>query len=157
MKNGDEEVGEVIDRLSSYVSNSDEAQLPPEVIHKAKHHILDTRGAIVCGSNLKPNQCAKKVVIQQRGTEEAQIAGSSITTKAIHAAFAMAMMTHSDETDDSHERAGIHPGCSVIPAPRQSPQVGYAILREGIHTDSIHVLNIENFLNFQILKEDSSN
>ena len=28
----------------------------------------------------------------------------------------MAMMAHSDETDDSHERAGMHPGCAIVPA-----------------------------------------
>jgi 2-methylcitrate dehydratase PrpD len=116
MKKGDEAAGEIIDRVSSYISNSGEAELPEEVIHKAKHHILDTLGAIICGSHLKPGQCAKKVILHQGGTEEAQIAGSSIITTAIHAAFVMAMMAHSDETDDSHERAGIHPGCGIIPA-----------------------------------------
>ena len=116
MTKGDDAVGEIVDRLSSYISNSGEAELPEEVIHKVKHHILDTLSAIICGSNLKPGRCAIKVVMQQGGTEEAQIAGSSIVTTAIHAAFAMAMMAHSDETDDSHERAGIHPGCSIIPA-----------------------------------------
>ena len=116
MKKGADAAGEIIDRVSSYISNSGEAELPEEVVHKAKHHILDTLGAIICGSNLKPGRCALKVVMQQGGTEEAQIAGSSIITTAIHAAFAMAMMAHSDETDDSHERAGIHPGCGIIPA-----------------------------------------
>jgi 2-methylcitrate dehydratase PrpD len=116
MKKEGEAVREIIDRVSSHISASGEAELPEEVIHKAKHHILDTLGAIICGSNLKPGQCAKKVVMQQGGTEEAQIAGSSIVTTAINAAFAMGMMAHSDETDDSHERAGIHPGCGVVPA-----------------------------------------
>ena len=116
MKNGDEATGEIVTRISSYVSHSGEAELPPEVIHKAKHHILDTLGAIVCGSNLKPGRLAREVAMQQGGTKEAQIAGSRIITTAIHAAFAMAMMAHSDETDDSHERGGIHPGCAIVPA-----------------------------------------
>ena len=110
MKNGDDATGEIVTRISSYVSHSGEAELPPEVIHKAKHHILDTLGAIVCGSNLKPGRLARKVAMHQGGTQEAQIAGSTIITTAIHAAFAMAMMAHSDETDDSHERGGYIPG-----------------------------------------------
>ena len=44
------------------------------------------------------------------------MAGSPIVTTAINAAFAMGMMAHSDETDDSHERAGMHPGCAIVPA-----------------------------------------
>jgi 2-methylcitrate dehydratase PrpD len=108
--------GEMICRLSAYVAASGETELPPAVIHKAKHHILDTLGAIVCGSNLKPGKLAKRFAEQQGGAAETQVAGSSILTTAINAAFAMGMMAHSDETDDSHERAGMHPGCAIVPA-----------------------------------------
>lgn len=108
--------GEIIGRLSAYVAASGETELPPEVIHKAKHHILDTLGAIVCGSNLKPGRLAQRFVAEQGGAAEAQVAGTSIFTTAIQAAFAMGMMAHSDETDDSHERAGMHPGCAIVPA-----------------------------------------
>jgi 2-methylcitrate dehydratase PrpD len=108
--------GELIRRLSAYVTASGEAELPPAVVHKAKHHILDTLGAILCGSNLKPGRIAAKFVIEQAGAPEAQCAGTPIVTTAINAAFAMGMMAHSDETDDSHERAGMHPGCAIVPA-----------------------------------------
>jgi 2-methylcitrate dehydratase PrpD len=108
--------GELIDRLSTYVAASGEEELPPAVVHKAKHHILDTLGAILCGSNLKPGRLAAKFVVQQAGTLEAQCAGTPMVTTAINAAFAMGMMAHSDETDDSHERAGMHPGCAIVPA-----------------------------------------
>ncbi|MDP1991918.1 MAG: hypothetical protein Q8K00_12955 [Syntrophales bacterium] len=59
--------GEIIGRLSAYVAVSGETELPREVIHKAKHHILDTLGAIVCGSNLKPGLLAKRFVAEQGG------------------------------------------------------------------------------------------
>ena len=108
--------GEIVDRLSAYIAASGEAKLPEAVIKKAKHHILDTLGAILCGSRLKPGCLAKEYVEKQGGAPEAQIAGSPVVTTAINAAFAMAMMAHSDETDDSHERAGMHPGCGIVPA-----------------------------------------
>lgn len=108
--------GEIIRRLSGYVAVSGETELPPAVIHKAKHHILDTLGAIVCGSNLKPGRLAKRFADEQGGRAEAQVAGSPVITTAVQAAFAMGMMAHSDETDDSHERAGMHPGCAIVPA-----------------------------------------
>jgi 2-methylcitrate dehydratase PrpD len=116
MTRGKQAGGEIIGRLSAYVAASGETQLPPEVIHKAKHHILDTLGAIVCGSNLKPGLLAKRFVADQGGAAEAQVAGSAVVTTAVQAAFAMGMMAHSDETDDSHERAGMHPGCAIVPA-----------------------------------------
>jgi len=106
----------VIQEVSSYIAESGGVQLPAAVVKKAKHHILDTLGAIVCGSNLKPGQLAKKFVKNQEGVKEAQVAGSQIITSAINAAFAMGIMAHADETDDSHERAGIHPGAGVVPA-----------------------------------------
>ena len=108
--------GDIVGRLSAYIAKSGEAELPEAVMKKAKHHILDTLGAILCGSRLKPGRLAKQFAAQQGGAPEAQVAGSPIVTTAIHAAFAMAMMAHSDETDDSHERAGMHPGCAIIPA-----------------------------------------
>jgi len=108
--------GEIVSRLSAYIARSGEAELPAAVIKKAKHHILDTLGAIICGSDLKPGRLAKEFAGQQGGAPEAQVAGSPVVTTAIHAAFAMAMMAHSDETDDSHERAGMHPGCGIVPA-----------------------------------------
>ncbi len=108
--------GEIVSGLSEHVARSGEAELPATVIRKAKHHILDTLGAIICGSNLKPGRLAKQFVAQQGGASETQVAGSPTVTTAIHAAFAMAMMAHSDETDDSHERAGMHPGCAIVPA-----------------------------------------
>ena len=50
----------LIGKVSSYISRGEEAELPVEVIRKAKHHILDTLAAIVSGSELKPGQLAKK-------------------------------------------------------------------------------------------------
>jgi len=108
--------GEIVERLSAYIARSGDAELTEAVIKKAKHHILDTLSAILCGSRLKPGRLAKQFVGRQGGAPEAQVAGSPVVTTAIQAAFAMAMMAHSDETDDSHERAGMHPGCAIVPA-----------------------------------------
>jgi 2-methylcitrate dehydratase PrpD len=106
----------VIREVSSYISRGTEAELPKEVIQKAKQHILDTLAAIVSGSKLKPGQLAKKYVKRQAGVEEAQVAGSQIVTSAINAAFANGIMAHADETDDSHGRSLTHPGCAIVPA-----------------------------------------
>ncbi|MDI7261576.1 MAG: MmgE/PrpD family protein [Thermodesulfobacteriota bacterium] len=106
----------IIGELSAYISRGGEAELPSEVVQKAKHHILDTLAAMVSGSKLKPGQLARKYVESQEGVEEAQVAGSPIVTSAINAAFANGVMVHADETDDSHERSRTHPGCAIVPA-----------------------------------------
>jgi 2-methylcitrate dehydratase PrpD len=46
--------------LSNYISRCQEAKLPPKVILKAKHHILDTLAAMISGSKLKPGQEKRK-------------------------------------------------------------------------------------------------
>lgn len=92
-----ESSGEIISKLSAYIARTGEVNLPAEVMHKAKQHILDTLEAIICGPTLKPGKRAKKFVLQQGGAAESQVAGTSIITSAINAAFAMAIMAHSDE------------------------------------------------------------
>ena len=106
----------LIEKVSSYISQGGEAELPSGVIKKAKHHILDTMAAIVSGSKLKPGQVVKKYIKAQAGVEEAQVIASNMVTSAINAAFANGVMAHADETDDNHSRSKIHPGCAIVPA-----------------------------------------
>ena len=46
--------GSVIGGVSSYIAKSGEAEIPAEVMRKAKHHILDSIAASASGSKLKP-------------------------------------------------------------------------------------------------------
>lgn len=103
-------------RLIDYMAGARSGELPPNVLEKAKHHILDTLAAMVSGSVLKPGVLARQYVEQQGGPAEAQVVGSSMVVSAVNAAIANGMMAHADETDDSNGSAGIHPGCAVLPA-----------------------------------------
>ena len=102
--------------LIKYMAQARNTKLPDNVVHKAKHHILDTLAAMVSGSVLKPGVLARQYVEQQGGPPEAQVVGSSMVISAVNAAIANGMMAHADETDDSNGSAGIHPGCAVLPA-----------------------------------------
>jgi 2-methylcitrate dehydratase PrpD len=102
--------------LIRYMAKAGTSPVPPQVMVKAKHHILDTIAAMVSGTTIKPGQFALRYIEQQGGKPEAQVVGSRIVTSAINAAMANGMLAHSDETDDSNGSAGIHPGCAVIPA-----------------------------------------
>jgi 2-methylcitrate dehydratase PrpD len=105
-----------LESLATYIAGALDNPLPPEVDVKTRHHILDTIGAMITGSRLKPGEAAIKFVRSQGGTEESAVVGSNVLTTAINAAMANGMLAHSNETDDSHAPSLTHPGCAVVPA-----------------------------------------
>jgi 2-methylcitrate dehydratase PrpD len=107
----------VMERLIGYVSKARTTGLPPEVLSKTKHHILDTLAAMISGATLKPGEMALRYArLQAGGPQEAQIVASDMLLPVIPAAVVNGMLAHSDETDDSNGSAGFHPGCAILPA-----------------------------------------
>lgn len=102
-------------RLSAYIASAIRRPLPPRVIEKTKHHILDTIAAMVSGSRLAPGMKAIAYVKTLGGVKEACVIGSHIITTAVNAALANGMLAHADETDDSHAPSLTHPGCGIVP------------------------------------------
>src|ERR1700692_2862830 len=51
-------VSQVMDKLSSYMSEARSGALPDGVVEKVKHHSLDTSAAMVSGSKLAPGPAA---------------------------------------------------------------------------------------------------
>ncbi len=86
------------------------------VLTACKHRILDTFGAMVSGSRMKPGEMGLKYVRRVGGEAQASVVGSKFRTTAVNAAFANAMCAHSDETDDFEPVTKAHPGSSVVPA-----------------------------------------
>src|SRR5262245_19933580 len=109
-------VGHVMTTLSTYLAAAKDRALPPEVIEKAKHHILDTFAAMVSGSKLPPGQAALALAQAQAGKPVATVIGSKILTGPMDAALINGVLAHSDETDDSHAPSQSHPGASIVPA-----------------------------------------
>src|SRR6201988_2366066 len=109
-------VSPVMHRLSAYIAAALRRPLPPTVVEKTKHHILDTIAAMVSGSRLAPGKKAIAYVKTLGGVKEACVIGSNITTSAGNAALANGMLAHADETDDSHAPSLTHPGCGIVPA-----------------------------------------
>jgi 2-methylcitrate dehydratase PrpD len=102
--------------LSAYIAGERAGQVPRQVAEKAKIHILDTIGAIVSGSMLKPGRLIIDFVRTQVGPSEATIVASKIKSGVIQAALANGTMAHADETDDAHFPTVSHPGSVVLPA-----------------------------------------
>ncbi|MGY9107466.1 MAG: MmgE/PrpD family protein, partial [Alphaproteobacteria bacterium] len=83
--------------LSTYMARAMTRRLPPKVVEKAKHHILDTLAAIISGSRLVPGEKATSFIRTQGGKKEALVLGSGYMTTAINAAMTNAIMAHADE------------------------------------------------------------
>ena len=102
--------------LSGYMAAAKDRALPPEVVEKAKHHILDTLAAMVSGSELPPGRAALSLARAQAGRPIATVVGSNVVTGPMDAALVNGVLAHSDETDDSHGPSQSHPGASIVPA-----------------------------------------
>ncbi len=110
------DISPVMATLSSYMAAAKDRALPPEVVEKAKHHILDTFAAMLSGSELPPGLAALKLARAQAGRPVATVVGSSVVTGPMDAALVNGVLAHSDETDDSHGASQSHPGASIVPA-----------------------------------------
>ena len=102
--------------LANYIAKAGATALPPAVVEKAKHHILDTLASCVSGAQLAAGERAIAYIEAAGGPTRATVIGAKLRTSPIDAAFANGMMAHADETDDSHAPSLTHPGCAVVPA-----------------------------------------
>lgn len=106
----------IMERLSTYMGNAAQRELPADVLEKAKQHILDTLAAMISGAALPPGRIALQFARLYSGGHTATIVGSRLLFGPIEAALANGMLAHADETDDSHAPSHSHPGCAVIAA-----------------------------------------
>jgi 2-methylcitrate dehydratase PrpD len=126
-------ISPVMQRLSAYIAQAAKKPLPPAVVEKTKHHILDTIAAMISGAKLLPGRKGISFVKTLGGTKESCVIGSRVVTAAANAALANGMSAHADETDDSHAPSLTHPGCGIVPAAlavaEKEQQTGQALLR----------------------------
>jgi 2-methylcitrate dehydratase PrpD len=108
--------GEIMSRLSRYMSEAGDRELPGEVVEKTKQMILDTIAAMISGSRLPPGRFAIQFARSYGGAKVASVAACDVLCGPLEAALANGMLAHSDETDDTHPASLSHPGCSVVPA-----------------------------------------
>ncbi len=102
--------------LSGYIAGALRRPLPPEVLEKTKHHLLDTLAATISGARLPPGRKAIAFARTRGGVKEASLVSIGWLTSAENAALANGMAAHADETDDSHAPSLTHPGCGIVPA-----------------------------------------
>ena len=78
-----EEKADLTGTLSAYIAGAQAEQLPQAVIEKAKTHILDTLGAMISGSLLKPGRLITEFVRTQAGPEQATVVARDVKTSII--------------------------------------------------------------------------
>jgi 2-methylcitrate dehydratase PrpD len=110
------EISHVSSVLSEYIAGALDREMPPDVVLKTKHHILDTFAAILSGSRLRAGRLAAAYVGSMGGNPEATLIGTPLMLPVGSAALANGMAGHADETDDSHLGGRFHPGCGIVPA-----------------------------------------
>jgi len=98
------------------MSEAGSQTIPAEALEATKLHILDTFAAMVSGGELAPGRFAINFAQAHSAEKVATVASSDVVCGALEAAFANAMLAHSDETDDSHAPSESHPGASVVPS-----------------------------------------
>lgn len=109
-------VSEPMATLSNYMAAAKDHELPENIAELVKQHVLDTFAAMISGSRLTPGAEALKFAQEYKTDGPCSIAVSAMQCGAMEAALTNGMLSHSDETDDSHSPSLSHPGCSVIPA-----------------------------------------
>ncbi|VXC91059.1 2-methylcitrate dehydratase PrpD [Burkholderia sp. 8Y] len=103
-------------QLARYMAQARTMPLPAPVALACKHRILDTFGAMVSGSRMRPGMLAASYVRQMGGAPQSSVIGTRIRTNVVNAALANAMCAHSDETDDFEPVTKAHPGSTVVPS-----------------------------------------
>jgi 2-methylcitrate dehydratase PrpD len=109
-------VGPVMERLSGYMAAVAATPLPGPALVQTKLHILDTLGAMVSGSTLRPGKLAIAFARSYGGEKVATVVASDVVVGPIEAALANGILAHSDETDDSHAPSHSHPGAPIVAA-----------------------------------------
>jgi 2-methylcitrate dehydratase PrpD len=122
----------ITETLSNYIVSEQAARLRQPVVERGKIHILDTLGAMISGSALKPGTVAIDFVRGQGGPRDATVVASNVRTSAILAALANAMTAHADETDDAHFPTVTHPGSVILPAALGVAEIGHRSGRDLI-------------------------
>ncbi|MEM8956843.1 MAG: MmgE/PrpD family protein [Pseudomonadota bacterium] len=102
--------------LARYISQAIMAEVPQEVLLRARCHLLDTLVAILSGRSLPAGAFGYRFIESARSGADATLLGGSVRAGLEQAAFANAMAAHADETDDSHAGGRFHPGCAIVPA-----------------------------------------
>ncbi|MBI3785462.1 MAG: MmgE/PrpD family protein [Deltaproteobacteria bacterium] len=90
--------------------------LPPEVVAKAKLHVLDTLGVALAAARLDFGAAARQVAEDFGGPPTCSVIGSPRRLPGVWAAFVNGVLAHGLDYDDTHAESVVHVNATVTPA-----------------------------------------
>ena len=102
--------------LADFVAGVQYDKLSPETVRITKQCILDWLGVCIRGSQEKPIQIIRKLLLNGGSKAQATVlAGRAEQTTALNAAFCNGSASHSLDFDDLHNPSIIHLATVVVP------------------------------------------
>jgi 2-methylcitrate dehydratase PrpD len=104
---------EVFARFASTLTLSDVSK---EVVDAARLNVFDTVACSIAGFKAPGVQEVLDIVRDWGGKPEAEVLWTDLRVPAPHAAWINGIMSHACDYDDTHDKAILHGGISVVPA-----------------------------------------
>jgi 2-methylcitrate dehydratase PrpD len=101
--------------LGAFVCRLDYANLPSEIVRRAKDLLLDQLGCQLLGSSMEWNQAVYRVVKENKPGGPATIVNYGDKVPVDDAAFVNGTFAQGCEMDDYYDQGGGHPGAGSIP------------------------------------------
>ncbi|MCW2688768.1 MAG: MmgE/PrpD family protein [Mycobacterium sp.] len=102
--------------LATWVHDVELDEIPPAIVERAKHLILDGVGCALIGAQLPWSRVATEAVLDVDGTGDTVVIGTGRTASAPAAAVLNSTYIQGFELDDFHPLAPVHSCSLVIPA-----------------------------------------
>lgn len=102
--------------IAAETSEIDFDRLPPEVVERTRHMLLDWTAVSVAGSQTPSARAAQTIAQQENPDGRCTILGTDLRAGAQSAALANAIAAHALDYDDGNRWAGTHPSAPVISA-----------------------------------------
>lgn len=102
--------------LSEFIHEREFADIPAEVIRRAKTCLLDWIGSAYAGIGCPSARIVSDLIGEMGGRPTATVIGSTQAAPPVGAALYNGIVSAVMEIDDVHEEASLHPGIGVIPA-----------------------------------------
>ena len=90
--------------------------LPPEALAAARLNVLDTLACSIAGVRTPGSPEMREIVAEWGGAQQAQVLWTDLRVPAPQAAWVNGIMAHACDYDDTHDKAILHAGISVLPA-----------------------------------------
>lgn len=108
----------IIKQLSSFVAQTRLSDLPPAVVTRAEHILLDTLGAILSATapRYSTSSILREYILGQGGRPESTLIGTPHRTSCINAALYNGTLGYSSDIESHHPGAIMHAAAIVVPS-----------------------------------------